>query len=70
MTFAQGTHFGPYEVISLLGEGGMGQVYRGRDPRLGRDIAIKILAKESAHDKDALARFEREARAIASVRRR
>ncbi|HKO01586.1 MAG TPA: serine/threonine-protein kinase, partial [Thermoanaerobaculia bacterium] len=67
MTFAQGTHFGPYEVISLLGEGGMGQVYRGRDPRLGRDIAIKILAKESAHDKDALARFEREARAIASL---
>jgi len=67
MTFSQGTHFGPYEVISLLGEGGMGQVYRGRDPRLGRDIAIKILAKESAHDKDALARFEREARAIASL---
>jgi len=58
MTFPQGTHFGPYEVISLLGEGGMGQVYRGRDPRLGRDIAIKILAKESAHDQDALARFD------------
>ncbi|MCU1228637.1 MAG: Serine/threonine protein kinase with repeat [Acidobacteria bacterium] len=67
MTFSPGTHFGPYEVISLLGEGGMGQVYRGRDPRLGRDIAIKILAKESAHDKDALIRFEREARAIASL---
>jgi serine/threonine protein kinase len=67
MTFPPGTQFGPYEVLSLLGEGGMGQVYRGRDPRLGRDIAIKILAKESAHDQDALARFEREARAIASL---
>src|SRR5260221_1060243 len=62
-----GTRFGPYEVVTLLGEGGMGQVYRARDPRLGRDIAIKVLPTDSARDADALARFEREARAVASL---
>jgi serine/threonine-protein kinase len=64
---APGSRVGPYEVISLLGEGGMGQVYRGRDPRLGRDIAIKVLAREASDDKDAIARLEREARAIAAL---
>src|ERR1019366_2775215 len=64
---APGTRIGPYEVISLLGEGGMGEVYRGRDPRLGRDVAIKILTQDSARDNDAMARFEREARAVASL---
>src|SRR5438477_12974155 len=67
MTLSAGTRVGPYEVITLLGEGGMGQVYRGRDPRLGRDIAIKVLPKESWHDTEAKARFEREARAVASL---
>ena len=67
MTLSAGTRIGPYEVITLLGEGGMGQVYRGRDPRLGRDIAIKVLPKESWHDAEAKARFEREARAVASL---
>jgi eukaryotic-like serine/threonine-protein kinase len=62
-----GSHVGPYEIVSLLGEGGMGQVYRGRDPRLGRDVAIKVLPADSAGDADAVARFEREARAIASL---
>jgi len=62
-----GTRVGPYEIVSLLGEGGMGQVYRGRDPRLGRDVAIKVLPSDSAGDADAVARFEREARAIASL---
>src|SRR5687768_15250748 len=62
-----GSRVGPYEVVCLLGEGGMGQVYRGRDPRLGRDIAIKILARESAGDLEAIARLEREARAIAAL---
>lgn len=62
-----GSKVGHYEVVSLLGEGGMGQVYRGRDPRLGRDIAIKILAKEASQDKEATARLEREARAIAAL---
>ncbi|HVE70227.1 MAG TPA: protein kinase [Thermoanaerobaculia bacterium] len=62
-----GSKVGPYEVISLIGEGGMGQVYRGRDPRLGRDIAIKILARDAARDTEAIARLEREARAIAAL---
>src|SRR2546421_6925957 len=62
-----GARVGPYEIVSLIGEGGMGQVYRGRDPRLGRDVAIKVLPANSAGDADAVARFEREARAIASL---
>src|SRR5258708_21287209 len=66
-THSSGTRFGPYEVLSLLGEGGMGQVYRARDPRLGREIAIKVLPLESSSNADALARFEREARAVASL---
>ncbi|HYC61054.1 MAG TPA: protein kinase [Thermoanaerobaculia bacterium] len=65
--FAAGSRVGPYEVLSLLGEGGMGQVYRGRDPRLGRDIAIKVLAKDASQDAEATGRLEREARAIASL---
>jgi serine/threonine protein kinase/tetratricopeptide (TPR) repeat protein len=64
---AVGSIVGHYEVLSLLGEGGMGQVYRGRDPRLGRDIAIKILAKGASDDREATARLEREARAIAAL---
>src|SRR5436190_6043024 len=64
---AQGSRVGPYEVLTLLGEGGMGAVYRGRDPRLGRDVAIKVLLPDSARDANSLARFEREARAIASL---
>ncbi len=62
-----GSKVGPYEVVSLLGEGGMGEVYRARDPRLGREIAIKILAMHSADDAESIARFEREARAVASL---
>ncbi|HEX7151142.1 MAG TPA: protein kinase [Thermoanaerobaculia bacterium] len=62
-----GSRIGPYDVLSLLGEGGMGQVWRGRDPRLGRDVAIKILHRDSQHDAEAVARFEREARAIAAL---
>src|SRR6266498_570552 len=64
---APGSRIGPYEVLTLLGEGGMGEVYRGRDPRLGREVAIKVLAPDSARDNDAIARFEREARAIAAL---
>src|SRR5438067_9301780 len=62
-----GARVGPYAILALLGEGGMGQVYRGRDPRLGREVAIKVLPADSAGDVDAVARFEREARAIASL---
>ena len=62
-----GARIGPYEVISLIGEGGMGEVYRGRDPRLGREIAIKVLAKDASQDAEATGRLEREARAIAAL---
>jgi hypothetical protein len=59
----QGTSVGPYVIVEPLAAGGMGQVYRARDPRLGREVAIKVLA--AAPDADRLARFEREARATA-----
>ncbi|MCA1561031.1 MAG: serine/threonine protein kinase, partial [Acidobacteria bacterium] len=61
------TRLGPYQILSALGSGGMGEVYRARDPRLGRDVAIKILPSSIAHDSDRRARFEREARAVASL---
>jgi serine/threonine protein kinase/tetratricopeptide (TPR) repeat protein len=64
---AAGARVGHYEIVSLLGEGGMGQVYRGRDPRLGRDIAIKVLGSDAVQDVEATARLEREARAIAAL---
>ena len=67
MSLAIGMRLGPYEIVSLLGAGGMGEVYRARDPRLGRDVAIKILPEHLATDRDALARFEREAKAIAAL---
>jgi non-specific serine/threonine protein kinase len=63
MALHAGTRLGPYEVGEKIGAGGMGEVYRARDPRLGRDVAIKIIA--SAADSDLLARFERETRATA-----
>ena len=62
-----GTRLGPYEVTDLVGAGGMGKVYRARDTRLGRDVAIKVLPEHVAHDPDALARFGREARAVAAL---
>jgi serine/threonine protein kinase len=63
MPFVSGTSIGPYEIISLIGAGGMGEVYRGRDSRLGRDVAIKVLPSSFAQDTDRLRRFEQEARA-------
>jgi serine/threonine protein kinase len=62
-----GKPFGPYQVLDKLGEGGMGEVFRARDNRLGRDIAIKILPPAFTSDPDRLARFEREARVLASL---
>ena len=62
-----GTALGPYEVLSLLGAGGMGEVYRGRDPRVGRDVAIKVLPPGFATDADRFQRFQREARAIGAL---
>jgi serine/threonine protein kinase len=62
-----GRRFGVYQVHSLLGVGGMGEVYRARDTKLDRDVAIKILPRDVAGDPDRLARFEREARVLASL---
>ncbi|HEY4229741.1 MAG TPA: serine/threonine-protein kinase, partial [Thermoanaerobaculia bacterium] len=67
MTIAAGARLGPYELISRLGAGGMGEVYRARDSRLGREVAVKVLPERVASDPQALARFEREARAVASL---
>jgi WD40 repeat protein len=67
MTLPAGARLGPYEILELVGAGGMGEVYRARDPRLGRDVAIKVLPTEMACDPKRLARFEREARAVAAL---
>jgi serine/threonine protein kinase len=62
-----GTLVGPYRVTAPLGAGGMGEVYRAKDTRLDRDVAIKVLPAAFAQDPDRLARFEREAKAIAAL---
>jgi Tol biopolymer transport system component len=67
MALAPGKRFGPYEIIAALGAGGMGEVYRAKDTRLDREVAIKILPAELSGDPDLRARFEREARAISSL---
>jgi serine/threonine protein kinase/Tol biopolymer transport system component len=67
MTLKAGTRLGPFEIVSPLGAGGMGEVYRGRDMRLGRDVAIKVLPKRFISSPDFRQRFEREARAISSL---
>src|SRR5216684_3151989 len=64
---APGVRLGPYEIVSFLAAGGMGEVYRGHDSRLGRAVAIKVLPEAAFSDTDALLRFEREARAAAAV---
>ena len=67
MTLAAGTKLGPYEILSPLGAGGMGEVYKARDTRLGRDVAIKVLPTHLSDNPDLKARFEREAKAISQL---
>jgi serine/threonine protein kinase len=67
MPLEPGTRLGPYEIVSPLGQGGMGVVFRARDPRLERDVAVKVLPRNLADDQDALDRFEREAKAVAAL---
>ena len=67
MSLTPGTRLGVYDVTAQIGEGGMGQVYRARDTKLDRDVAIKILPEAFAHDVDRLARFQREAKTLASL---
>ncbi len=67
MTLGRGTRLGPYEILGLLGAGGMGEVYRARDPRLGRDVAVKVLPASFAANPERLQRFEQEARAAGQL---
>src|SRR5215510_13203462 len=67
MALTIGSQLGSHEIIALLGKGGMGEVYRARDLKLKRDVAIKILPDEFSHDADRLSRFQREAEVLASL---
>jgi eukaryotic-like serine/threonine-protein kinase len=67
MTFHAGTKVGTYEIVGPLGKGGMGEVYRARDLRLKRDVAIKVLPEEFLRDTERVARFQREAELVASL---
>src|SRR5262245_21100972 len=67
MTLPPGTKLGSCEIIDLIGAGGMGEVYRGRDTKLGRDVAVKTLPAVFAHDAERLTRFEREAQVLAAL---
>ncbi|HYR46689.1 MAG TPA: serine/threonine-protein kinase, partial [Thermoanaerobaculia bacterium] len=67
MSLSSGTRLGPYEIRGSLGRGGMGEVYRAVDPRLGREVAVKILSADTATDPESIRRFENEARAVASL---
>src|SRR4051812_33958318 len=67
MSLTPGSRVGPYEVVSPLGSGGMGEVFRARDARLKRDVALKVLPLSAVSDPDRRARFEREAQVLASL---
>ena len=67
MRLTTGAHVGPYEILGLIGAGGMGEVYRARDPRLQRAVAVKVLPATYSSDRERLQRFEQEARAAAAI---
>src|SRR5271165_6358735 len=67
MTLTPGTRLGPYEILAAVGAGGMGEVYRARDAKLDRDVAIKVLPEAFARNPERVARFEREAKVLASL---
>ena len=67
MSIPVGTRLGSYEILAPIGAGGMGEVYRARDTKLDRDVAIKVLPEELASDEERVARFEREAKLLASL---
>ena len=67
MAVAAGAKLGPYEILALIGAGGMGEVYRARDTKLKRDVALKLLPETFARDPERLARFQREAEVLASL---
>ena len=67
MRLAPGMRMGPYEIVAAIGAGGMGEVYRARDTRLGREVAIKVLASGFSSDSDRLRRFEHEARGASAL---
>src|SRR5438034_5649753 len=67
MNLTAGARIGPYEIVALLGAGGMGEVYRGRDSRLGRDVALKVLPAKFSADAERMSRFQREAQVLASL---
>src|SRR5690349_11638920 len=67
MPLSVGTRLGPYEILAPIGAGGMGEVYRAKDTKLGRDVALKILPEAFAADADRMARFEREAKLLAAL---
>ncbi len=69
MALTAGTTLGTYEVTALIGQGGMGEVYQARDTKLDRDVALKVLPEAFTSDPDRLARFEREAKVLASLNR-
>src|SRR6202020_1795775 len=67
MALSIGTKLGPYEILAAIGAGGMGEVYRARDAKLGRDVALKVLPEAFARDGERMARFQREAKVLASL---
>jgi serine/threonine protein kinase len=67
MSFSVGTRLGAYEIVAALGAGGMGEVYRAKDSKLGRDVALKILPASFTNDPERIARFRREAQVLASL---